>query len=69
MDRIEGEKLFECLLKKVEGQSNEVEEYYRLLNELQYYDYCMRDEFKEAFYKEAQAAIDFEDEWSESEFD
>jgi hypothetical protein len=69
MNRIEGEKLFERLLKKVEGQSNEVEEYYRLLNELQYYDICMRDEFKEALYKEAQAAIDFEDEWSESEFD
>lgn len=63
MDRIEGEELFERLLKIVEGESSENVEYYLLLQQLQYYDYCMSDKFEKAFYNEVKQAIRFETEW------
>jgi len=67
MQRVEGEKLFERLFKIVEGESNENVEYYRLLQELQYYDYCMSSKFEEAFYDEVQNCIDVETEWHSEE--
>jgi hypothetical protein len=67
MNRIEGEELFERLLKIVEGESSENVEYYQLLQQLQYYDYCMSPTFKKAFYKEVYRCIDFEIEWQTEE--
>lgn len=67
MNRVEGEELFERLLKIVEGESNENVEYYQLLQQLQYYDYCMSEKFEKAFYKEVQRAVDFETEWRTEE--
>lgn len=67
MTRIEGEELFERLLKIVEGEISENVEYYLLLQQLQYYDYCMSDKFEKAFYEEVQNAIDLETEWKTEE--
>lgn len=63
MNRVEGEELFERLLKIVEGESNENVEYYQLLQQLQYYDYCMGPAFEKAFRKEIYRCIDLETEW------
>lgn len=67
MQRIEGEQLFERLFKIVEGESNENVEYYQLLQQLQYYDYCMGSKFEKAFYNEVQNCINLETEWHAEE--
>lgn len=67
MNRVEREELLERLLKIVEGESNENVEYYQLLQQLQYYDYCMSPTFEKAFYREIYRCIDLETEWHSEE--
>lgn len=69
MKRTENIELILELLKLVDGESHETEEYYHLLSDLYEYDYCMSDTFKEAFIEEVKNAISFEKEWRASELE